>query len=411
MSALSKIAESAGFIVSGSDIKTGGHSADNIHKDLDLVVYNSAITAGSPGEVELKRAKELGIATITRGKYLAKLVNEAKTSVVISGMHGKTTITTLIGLILKNHGDRPTVIPGTFVKEFGANYLLGSKDLIVTEGCEYYDNFLHLKPKIAVISNIEEEHLDYFADIKVIIRSFAKFIENIDKNGCLVYFADDQNIKEALKQAKNRPKILIAYGENGDSDYRELKYQLKYPGAHNRLNALAAMAVVNYLKIPEKITKQSLENYGGAGRRMEIKGERQGVLVVDDYGHHPTEIKNTIIALKEAYPEKRLVVAFWPHQYKRIESFFDDFVKVFVLADESLFLPIYFVPGRDEKRPVSSEQLAEEIRKKGSKSLAFPDQKSMIKYLNYKLAKNDLLLTIGIPPINLVAEKYLEGEV
>ncbi len=410
MSALAKIASEAGFAVTGSDLKTGGHKADNISKDLDLVIYNSAITKGSPGEVELIRAKELGLKTVSRGEYLARLVNKAKRSVVVSGMHGKTTITTLIGLVLKNNGNKPTVIPGTYVAEFGANYLLGSKDLIVTEGCEYHDNFLHLRPKIAVISNIEQEHLDYFGDLKTIIKSFAKFIENIDPDGCLVYFAGDENIRAALRLASKRPKTLVGYGQGGNVLYQKLGYKLKYPGAHNKLNALAVEAVADYLEVSRNITKKSLQSYQGAGRRLEIKGEKKGILVIDDYGHHPTEIKNTILALKEAYPGRRLVTAFWPHQYKRIESLFSDFAEALSLADEVLLLPIYLVPGRDEERPVSSKQLADEIQKKGTRAKSFPDQSSMVKYLNDTMAANSLLLTVGIPPINQVAEEFLEGE-
>jgi UDP-N-acetylmuramate--alanine ligase len=408
MSALAEIAKKAGFEVTGSDIKSGGHSEKNITSDLDLVIYNSAINETSPGYIELNKALEMGIKTVSRGEYLATLVNESKNSIVVSGMHGKTTITTMIGQVLKNVGLNPTVIPGTYVKAFGANYLAGNNDYFVTEGCEYFDNFLHLKPKITVVTNIEEEHLDYFKDLDAIIDSFAKFISNVDKNGALIYFAGDKNIARAIDKATSRPKTMVGYGQFGDQYYKKLDFDLQIPGSHNRLNALAVLAVADYLGIERAKSQATLMNYVGAGRRMQIKGEKQGVLVVDDYGHHPTEITSTISALKEKYPKKRLVVAFWPHQYKRIESLYRRFLDCFAAADEIVLLPIYLVPGRDELSSVSSEKMADDLKKKGKKATAFDDQEEMVEYLAKSLQPNDLLLTIGIPPINQVAEKYLE---
>lgn len=408
MSALMALAREAGSRVSGSDLKLGGHSADNIKRDFDLVVYTASITEGSEGYKELERAHELKIQTMSRGEYLASLVNQAEKSVVVSGMHGKTTVTTMIGLILQAADLKPTVIPGTTVKEFGGNYLAGSHDLLVTEGCEYYDSFLHLKPKIAVITNIEEEHLDYFKDLEAIIKSFATFISNIDQDGCLVYFSGDDNIKKAIERATNRPKILIPYGQGSGGDYQKLDIKLTVPGEHNRKNALAAQAVADYLVVSKSVSDQVLSDYQGAGRRMEIKGQPNGILVIDDYGHHPTEIKNTIKALKESYSDKRLVVAFWPHQYKRIASLFTEFSTSFKGADEVLLLPIYFVPGRDEKLDISSLQLAKAIADTGIKARSFKDQDEMVSYLVKSLTQNDLLLTIGIPPINQVAEKFIK---
>lgn len=408
MSALMALAEKAGFKVSGSDLKIAGHSEDNIKDDLDIVVYTSSITEGSEGYKELKKARELGIKTMPRGQYLATIVNKTKNSVVVSGMHGKTTIATMLGLVLKAAGLKPTVISGTNVSEFGGNYLAGDGEYIVTEGCEYYDSFLHLKPTIAIITNIEAEHLDYFKDLNTIIESFAKFIGNIDPNGYLIYFAEDENINKAIARAVRKPKYLIAYGPGGDKKYLELKYKLNIPGEHNRSNALAVTVASDALLVSAALTKKTLINYRGAGRRMEIKGEVGGVLLVDDYGHHPTEIKKTISALKEFYPDKKIIVAFWPHQYKRIASLFSDFSQSFLEADQVLLLPIYFVPGRDEKLAVSSEDLASAIERNGKSVKVFGSVDIMVKYLQANLSSGDLLLTIGIPPINQVAEKYLK---
>jgi UDP-N-acetylmuramate--alanine ligase len=365
MSALMALAKKAGLSVSGSDLKISGHSEENIKSDFDLVVYTASITEGSEGFKELKKARELGIKTVSRGEYLASLVNQADKSVVVSGMHGKTTVTTMIGTIFQAADLNPTVIPGTTVNEFGGNYLAGSDDLLVTEGCEYYDSFLHLKPKVAVITNIEEEHLDYFKDLDTIISSFAKFISNIAKAGCLVYFAGDENIKKAIERASSLPETLIPYGPASSEAYQALDFEIFLPGEKSRFNALAALAVSNFLGVSREIAEKVLSNYKGAGRRMEIKGQPNGILIIDDYGHHPTEISSTIKALKESYPSKRLVVAFWPHQYKRIASLFKEFSESFRDADQVLLLPIYFVPGRDEKLDISSEDLAAAIAKKG----------------------------------------------
>lgn len=407
MSALRALADRAGFQTTGSDLKNGGHAKENIHPDLDLVVYTASITPGSPGFVELGEARKQGIKTVSRGEYLANLVNRAKHSIVVSGMHGKTTVTTMIGLILKEAGMNPTVLPGTFVKEFSANYLAGDSDLIVSEGCEYFDAFLNLKPKIAVITNIEEEHLDYFNNLDNIIQSFARFIENIDPNGVLIYQATDKNIGLALSQAQHHPQNIIAYGKQGELKYQKLGFNLSIPGEHNRENALAAEAVADFMGVKPEVIKSVLMDYKGAGRRMEIKGQIKGITVIDDYGHHPTEIKATIRALREFYPNKRLVVAFWPHQHKRIAALFNDFKTAFNEVDELLLLPIYFVPGRDEKVDISSEKLAKAIEGNGFGVRVFPDEDNLVDFLLKEIKEGDLLLTIGIPPINKVAEKYL----
>jgi len=412
MSALSKIAKSYGYQVSGSDLKLAGHSEENISKDLDLVVYTASITENSPGFVELKKARELSIKTITRGEFLAEIVERYKISVVVSGMHGKTTVTTMIGKILNQAGFNPTVLPGTFVKEFAGNYLLGDSKIIITEGCEYYDSFLNLKPKIAVITNIEEEHLDYFGSLDKIIKSFATFISNIDQDGVLIYLADDKNIQAAIKLASRIPKKIVAYGPNGDNGFLKYKFETNLPGEMNRLNSLAAYAVAKEFCIDESKIEKTLKNYQGVARRMEFLGEKNQVLIYDDYGHHPTEIRNTILALKEKFPEKKQNVVFWPHQYKRIKSLFKEFVESLAIADQVFLLPIYFVPGRDQKNDLKSDDLAREINrsKKTKTARVYDNPDQIVEEIKYSLGENDVLLTIGIPPVYEVANKFLEDK-
>jgi UDP-N-acetylmuramate--alanine ligase len=412
MSALSKIAKSYGYQVTGSDIKLAGHNENNITKDLDLVVYTASITKGSPGFIELKKARDLSIKTITRGEFLAEIVNRYETSVVVSGMHGKTTVTTMIGKILNQAGLRPTVLPGTVVKEFAGNYLLGDSKIIVTEGCEYYDSFLNLRPKIAVITNIEEEHLDYFGTLDKIIKSFATFISNIDRDGVLIHLANDKNIQAAVKLASRLPKKIIAYGPNGDEGFIKYKFETNLFGGMNRSNCLAAFAVAKEFSIDESKIEKTLKNYHGVSRRMEFLGERNQTLVYDDYGHHPTEIKNTILALREKYPDKKQNVVFWPHQHKRIKALFKEFAKSLAIADKVFLMPIFFVPGRDQKNNFTSDDLAKEINqlKKSEIAQAFPNSDQIIKKIRYSLGENDILLTIGIPPIYEVANKFLEDK-
>ncbi len=334
----------------------------------------------------LKRSEAL--AEITRDKYL----------ITISGMHGKTTVTSLVGLMLIQAGLDPTVLVGEEVHEFGDVVHLGSSKYFVMEACEYDRSFLDFKPDIAVITNIDKEHLDTYPNgIPDIVEAFDQFISKIKPGGKLVYCALDKNLSDlAIKHQKIEP---IAYGKE------KFDRKISLIGDHNKLNASAAVAVAKVLSIDDLAINKVLENFHGAHRRLEYKGAFQGAEVYDDYGHHPTEIKTTIAALKQKYPRKRLIVVFWPHQYKRILPLLAEFADAFSGADKVVLKPIFLVPGRDEKLDVSSEKIADLINSKGEKAQVIDKDATICQYLEKEAGDDSIILTIGIPPVYRIAEK------
>lgn len=385
--------------VSGSDLKTGGHAAANITSDIDVVVRTSAVSPGSAGWVEVEAAKNLGIKVIKRSELLGQITKD-KRLIAISGMHGKTTVTSMIGLVLTAAGWDPTVLVGDEVVDFGGVLRLGSSEWFVAEACEYDRSFLDLEPEILVLTNIEEEHLDtYPGGLSEIKETFIQYIRKVRNNGIIIACADNENVKDVINKSGTDAKVVY-YGFNSDS-FNHLDFGLLLPGKHNVQNALSVLALADQFGIDKQVVKDSIQSFRGAHRRFEYKGKCNGADVIDDYGHHPTEIKSTIQALDERYPNKKKVVVFWPHQYKRVMSLLDQFGKAFNDADETILKPIYFVPGRDEVLPVSSEDLA---RKIGKKAHVMNTDEEIIHYLKSQLDENSVILTIGIPPVYKIAE-------
>jgi len=406
MSGIKKYLEFLGHTVTGSDLKTNGHKADNITPDIDLVVRSSAVNPGGAGWVEVEAAKKLGIKVIKRSELLGQLTKNKKL-IAISGMHGKTTVASMVGLVLIKAGFDPTVLIGEKVKEFDDEVLrMGKSDCFVMEACEYDRSFLDFNPKILILTNIEEEHLDtYPGGLPEIKKAFIQYIKNVSSDGVIIACHDDQNILEVLDESNTKAKIVY-YGKTANR-YNELDFKLAIPGEHNRLNALAVVALADYLKIDQKIVKGVLEKFSGAKRRFELKGQFNGAEIVDDYGHHPTEIKATIEALSEKYPNKKKIVVFWPHQYKRIKPLLNNFAEAFDQANEIILKPIYFVPGRDEKLDVNSKNLADIIAKKNKNVRVIDEDDDIVEYLKRELNSNSVLLTIGIPPVYKIAESLL----
>ena len=406
MRAIAQILKSQGHKVTGSDLKLSGHSAKNINNDIDAVIYTSAITPNSAGWVEIKEAKKLKIPLIKRGKMLAEIV-KGKKIIAISGTHGKTTTTAMIGLILEKSGFDPLVIVGEEVPDLGGTVRLGTGEWAVIEACEYDRNFLFIKPNIAVITNIEEEHLDHYPggllDLKA---AFAKFASQTAASGTVIICGDDRNTVEAMRSIKNRK--IIKYGLGKNNDVTNLPFKLSLPGDHNRRNALAAIAVAGVLGIKIEMVKRAIKNFRGAHRRFEIKGEKNGIIVVDDYGHHPTEIAALLTGVKEKYPKKKITAIFWPHQYKRTEVFLKKFAPAFDLADRIIIKEIFFVPGRDKKSDVSGRDIVDLINQKRSGAARFiDDDDKIIEFLKKNLTARDILVTIGIPPVYQIGERFL----
>ena len=409
MKSIAKILELKGDKITGSDLKLTGHKKENIKPEIDAVVYTSAVTESSPGWVEIKEADRLGIKLIKRGEMLADLVKNYKV-IAVSGTHGKTTTASMIGLTLIKAGLDPFVIIGEDVSEIGGAFRLGKGDWAVVEACEYDRNFLYLSPEIAVITNIEEEHLDHYpGGLPDLLSAFEKFLSKIKKNGKAVICGDDENAKRVAEKNKRTDIKKVFYRLNDKNQAGILDFKLNLPGDHNRRNALATLAVAKMLNIKKEIVESAIKNFTGAKRRFEIKGEKNGVIVIDDYGHHPTEISALLAGAKEKYPEENLVVVFWPHQYKRTQTLLKKFPAAFRLVDKLIVKEIFFVPGCDQKLPVSGRDIVDLVNtEKKGKALFIDNDEKILKYLNENLTSNDILITVGIPPIYKIGESFLE---
>jgi len=365
MSALAKLFLLNGKQVSGSDLhasditrdlqKRGlifheGHNASFIPTETELVVFSPAIPVTN---VEYKRAIELGISVLSYVSALGELSKQYST-IVVTGTHGKSTTTAMLGLILETAGYDPTVIVGSFVPSFEhGNLRVGKSRFLVIEGCEHQANMLKLHPEMVVLTCIEADHLDFYKTLENIKQTFQKFVDQLGNNGIVVVNVDDPVSREL--------KIQNPIQYNSDSDvYKNLKLQV--PGAFNRYNATAATTAAMELGVPFETCQQTLESFKGIWRRFERVGKWNGCEVISDYGHHPTAIRVTLEAAREMFPNKKIILCFQPHQHSRTEMLFDDFVDALSLADALVLPEIYRVEGRTEDESVSSKNLVEKIQ-------------------------------------------------
>ncbi|MBU1399313.1 MAG: UDP-N-acetylmuramate--L-alanine ligase, partial [Proteobacteria bacterium] len=349
---------------------------------------------------------------IPRAEMLAELMR-LKYSIAVAGAHGKTTTTSIIASVLAKGDLDPTVVIGGKLKSIGSNALLGQGNFIVAEADESDGSFLKYSPAIAVVTNIDKEHLDYYKDMNAIKEVFLSFIDRIPFYGLAVLCLDNESVQEIIPRIKKR---YTTYGMSSQADfqaknvlidgltstytvYHNGKYlgeiALNLPGIHNVYNSLASIAVGLELDIPFDIIRLALGTLQGVQRRLEIKGEAKGIIVVDDYGHHPTEIKTTLQAAKESWPERRLVVIFQPHRYTRTKALFDDFTRAFYQSDYLVILPIY-PAGEKMIEGVDSRVLCEAIAAHGHKEAVFMEgHEKAVAFLSKKLKENDILLTLG----------------
>lgn len=423
MSGIAELLLNLGYKVSGSDIKLSditdnlkrlggviyeGH-AESHTIGADVVVTSSAVKTENP---EVTAARRASIPVIPRAEMLAELMR-LKYSVAIAGAHGKTTTTSIIASVLAKGGLDPTVVIGGKLKGIGSNAVLGKGDFIVAEADESDGSFLKYSPAIAVVTNIDREHLDFYADIDAIKDVFIHFIDRIPFYGLAVLCLDNEYIQNIIPRVQKR---YTTYGISTQADFqaREILFEglksrfgayhlgrklgditLNLPGIHNVLNAMASIAVGVELSIPFTVIKSALETLGGVQRRMEIKGETAGITVLDDYGHHPTEIKTTLQAIKESWPGRRIVVAFQPHRYSRTQALFDEFTRAFYQSDLLLVLPIY--PAGEKIIPeVDGPVLCEGIKAHGHKEAHYcKDFAAAIRLLKKVLKSGDILLTLG----------------
>lgn len=436
MSGLAEILLEAGFEVSGSDRAPSelterltnkgatiyyGQVEENIKEDTDLVVYTAAIREDNP---EYKRTKELNIEMLTRAELLGQIMRNYETSIAISGTHGKTTTTSMMTQILLAAETDPTVSVGGMLDAIGGNIRIGHTGMFITEACEYTNSFLSFYPKIEIILNIEEDHLDFFKDINDIRASFTKFAKLLPKDGLLVINADIDNYEEITKEVgckfitvseKGEADITadnITYNEKGCAGFDYVvngeskgHIQLSVPGDHNVSNALAAIAVSIHLGLGEAAINAGLNDFHGADRRFQYKGSIGEVTIIDDYAHHPTEIMATLKAC-ENYKHNKLWLVFQPHTYTRTKALFDDFVQALSLADEVVLADIYAAREKDTLG-MSSEILCQAVNNNGTLARYFGSFDEIENFLLLNCSPGDLLITMGAGDIVKVGESLL----
>ncbi len=436
MSGIAELLINLGYTVSGSDLKLSpitqrleqkgvkifqGHAKGQI-EGANVIVTSSAIAQENP---EVIQAKQMVIPIIPRAEMLAELMR-IKYSIAVSGAHGKTSTTAMISQILNTAGLDPTVIIGGLLQGLDTNALHGNGDYIVAEADESDGSFLKYSPAIAAVTNIDLEHLDFYKDIEEIKDTFVQFINSVPFYGLAILCLDNEHVQDIL------PRIHVRYttfGMSAQSDLqaREISFldgkshfsvfhqnknlgeiNLNIAGLHNISNALAGIATGLELKIPFATIKKALEEIQGVKRRLEIKGNQKGILVMDDYGHHPTEIMATLTAVRESYPEKRLIVVFQPHRYTRTQGLFDEFTRSFYQSATLIVLPIYAasetpIPG------VDSKTLCDGIRAHGHKDVSFaPDFTQALSMVTHKAKQGDLVLTLGAGDIYTLGERLVE---
>jgi UDP-N-acetylmuramate--alanine ligase len=395
MSALARYFKAQKWAVSGSDMvgsnltknlqKEGisvkiGHKKGHIRPGLALIVYNQAII---PDNSELKEAKRLGIPCRSYPQVVGDLTRQYRT-IAITGAHGKSTTTALVGLILKKAGFDPTIIVGAELKELGGkNFRLGRGKYLVLEADEFGRAFLHYSPALAIVTNVDREHLDVYQSLAGVQKGFLKFIGEIKIGGMAVLNRDSEPLfvlKSKISVIAKKRNIKVIWYSFRDPAAKKIKRIIKIPGAHNVSNAIAAYRLATFLKIPESEILRAIGSFRGSSRRFEYRGklksavggQRPNILVYDDYAHHPTEIKATIRAFREKYPGSELVCVFQPHQAKRLKALFGEFLTAFNGAKKTLILPIYKVAGRDEHYVgYDSEALVRTIQKKQPRKLIF----------------------------------------
>lgn len=437
MSGIAELLINLGYEVSGSDLKDtaitknlvslGGHifrehKSENV-KGADVVVYSSAVGRDNP---EILEAKERYIPVIPRAEMLAELMR-LKYGVAIAGAHGKTTTTSMVASILTCGQLDPTVVIGGRLDIWGgSNAKLGQGDILVAEADESDGSFLMLSPTIAVVTNMDYEHIDHYGDMDAIRETFTTFINKVPFYGVAILCLDNEEIQRIIPRLKKR---CLTYGLTSQADLRgmdlekeELKVSfdvlyhdsslgrmvVEMPGEHNVLNALAAIAVGLELNLDIKFIKKGLKNLGGLARRFQVKGERGDVLVLDDYGHHPTEIVATLRAVKECWPERRLIVAFQPHRYTRIKELYDKFVISFNQADILVVTSIYSA-GENAINGVTSERLFRGIKEHGHKEVIHcPQQEEILPALLSVIEPGDVVVTLGAGNIYRVGDQLLK---
>jgi len=434
MSGIAELLINRGYQVTGSDLRAsaitdrlaalGGtisirHSPENVH-GANVVVISSAVR---PDNVEIVEARKRQIPVIPRAEMLAELMR-LKYAVAVAGSHGKTTTTSMIATVLAHGGLDPTMVIGGRLNTIGGNAKLGTGEYLVAEADESDGSFLKLSPTLAVVTNIDREHLDHYPGLAEIQAAFAQFVNKVPFYGAAVLCLDDPNVQAIIPKVERR---VISYGTCKQANliasriefrgygcsYR-VHYQnellgtvgLRVPGLHGVLNSLAAIAIGLELDVPMEKIIPALRDFQNADRRFQIKGEKTGVLVVDDYGHHPTEIAATLSAARAA-GDRRIVAVFQPHRYTRVRALEEEFARAFNDADVVIVLPIY-AAGEDAIPGVSAERLAGLLKEFGHRNVKYASGfPAALEILEESLRDGDLLITLGAGDVGKVGEAWM----
>ena len=436
MSGLAEILLEEGFQISGSDSKESpltdtlekrgakiyyGQRASNISDSVQAVVYTAAIHPDNP---EFACAKEKELPMLTRAELLGQIMRNYHTSIAVAGTHGKTTTTSMISHILLKGECDPTISVGGILPAIGGNIRVGNSEVFLTEACEYTNSFLSFFPTMGIILNIDADHLDFFKDIEDIRRSFRKFAQLLPEDGTLIINADTPEYRSIIE---GLPCRVITYSLTGSADYTAsnitydqyghasftVNYQgsslgvcaLKVPGIHNVSNALASIAAGRVLDLSWEVISRGLESFTGTDRRFQYKGTVAGVTIIDDYAHHPTEIRATLHAAQN-YPHKKIWCVFQPHTYTRTKALMPEFADALSLADHVVLADIYAARETDTLG-ISSEDLQKKIAALGTPCEYFPTFDEIENFLLENCTQGDLLITMGAGDVVNIGEQLL----
>jgi UDP-N-acetylmuramate--alanine ligase len=389
----------------GAKIKIGEHGVNIKFKNKksklpDLVIYSPAVNTQNP---ELKYFKEIGIRCISYPEALGELTKQHFT-IAVSGTHGKSTTTAMLGLILVKAGLNPTIIIGTKIKEFNDSNFRAGGDILLIEADEHFASFLNYWPKIIVLTNIDADHLDFYKNIGNIINTFKKYAGHLPKDGFLVLNNDDKNSKKIIS---SKQKFQIKKFSQKQAEAGEVKKILKIPGKHMVSDALAAMNTARILGVPDEVSLKALSEYNGAWRRFEIIKTKPFILI-SDYGHNPVKMLATLEGAREKYPNKKIWCAYQPHQYQRTYYLFNEFVKAFraAPADNMIITDIYDVAGREEKKikqEVNTEGLAKAVKKP---SVIYIPKEKIVNHLKKNVKAGEVVIIMGAGDIYKLCERF-----